>query len=250
MSFDPKFYTALHGGSEGDADFYRALCKGASRVLELGCGDARLLIEIAEVAGDVVGIEQHPGMLELAAKRIKATNVDTVKLIAGDISEPTVDGLFDCILLPFTTAYCLPQDALMRCLTACRDLLSADGFIAMDVYPAEIFHDSDISFADFDELGEISVDDVVYRVDEQTIVYRDEQRIDVTYRHVPRLGDQNAVATYTITHHYLRLSEWRPLLKQAGFGHVEIYGGFDGRAPHEDCDRIIILASQHGASAP
>ena len=250
MSFDPKFYTALHRGSEGDADFYRAICQGAGRVLELGSGNARLLVEIAEVAGEVVGIEQHPGMLELAAQRIETANVDGVTLIAGDISEPRVDGLFDCILLPFTTAYCLPKKRLIRCLTACRDLLSVDGCIAMDVYPAEIFHDSDISFAAFEELCEISVNDILYRVDEQTAVYRDAQRIDVTYRHVPRFDGQDAVATYTINHHYLRLSEWRPLLEQTGFGHVEIYGGFDGRAANEDCERIVILASKYGSSDP
>jgi len=40
-------YGSLHGGNEGDEDFCRAVCAGADRGLELGCGSGRISFSLS-----------------------------------------------------------------------------------------------------------------------------------------------------------------------------------------------------------
>ena len=48
--YPARLYVAVHEGNPGDVAFYRRCCADAGSVLELGCGDARVLAELAENA--------------------------------------------------------------------------------------------------------------------------------------------------------------------------------------------------------
>ncbi len=239
-----QLYSALHRGSPGDAEFYRSICKGVRWVLELGCGHGRLTFELAQVCDFVVGVDQDSNMLKLADVRLETNPLPNVELFCADMAQLSIDRKFDRILIPFTTAFCLDRPRLKSCLAWCSKHLSADGILALDVYPAEIFHESDVSFTEFDHLENIEVMGVEYDVCEKTSVRRLDQEISVTYRHT-RLGldGDNEPIDYTIKHHYVLMKEWPNLLRNAGFSNWEFYGDFNGSSANIDADRFIVLSS-------
>jgi SAM-dependent methyltransferase len=244
MNFDAKLYSALHQGYPGDVQFYVSVCQDAKRVLELGCGNGRITMAIAGIAREVVGVDRHSDMLDLAKKRLKESRTPTpnVALTLCDMTHIEHLGTFDRIIIPFTTIYCLDRDALSQCLAQIARMLSPDGLLAFDAYPAEIFHESSLSVSDWDPIGEIQVDDTTYLVEEETTVYRKEKQIRVAYRHTPISASDSTTLEYAILHHYVLLSEWPDLLKNAGLNTFECYGGFDGRPFHEDADRIVMMS--------
>ena len=53
----PRLYAPLHSGNEGDEDFCRAVCAGAHRVLELGCGSGRILAALSDQVTELFGVD-------------------------------------------------------------------------------------------------------------------------------------------------------------------------------------------------
>ena len=60
--YPAHLYAAVHDGNAGDVEFYRQRCAGAESVLELGCGDARVLAirkhELEQIALVLPGMER------------------------------------------------------------------------------------------------------------------------------------------------------------------------------------------------
>jgi ubiquinone/menaquinone biosynthesis C-methylase UbiE len=78
----------------------RHLPPARSRVLEIGFGSGKLLLELAGQY-DVVGLDRAPGMVRLAWRRLLARGAAS-KLLIGDVcSLPWPDGAFDAVLSTF-----------------------------------------------------------------------------------------------------------------------------------------------------
>jgi ubiquinone/menaquinone biosynthesis C-methylase UbiE len=73
------------------------------KVLEIGPGPGRRLIPAAKrvlPAGEVVGIDIQPGMLERLQRRAKAANVTNLTAVLGDATQPIVpQASFDVVYL-------------------------------------------------------------------------------------------------------------------------------------------------------
>ena len=81
---------------------------GASRVLDVGCGDGRHIVEAAKRGCFAVGVDYDAGELRKARARFGAHRVD---LIAADASRlPFRDGAFDAVICTETLEH-LPDDA-------------------------------------------------------------------------------------------------------------------------------------------
>jgi SAM-dependent methyltransferase len=79
------------------------------RVLDAGCGDARLAVALAERGAAVTGIDADPRMLAAGRARAAARGV-AVRLVQGDIGTlPFPDGSFDVVLA--VTVLCFLDDA-------------------------------------------------------------------------------------------------------------------------------------------
>ncbi|HLT36253.1 MAG TPA: class I SAM-dependent methyltransferase, partial [Enhygromyxa sp.] len=70
--YPARLYAAVHDGNPGDVEFYRRRCAGARSIVELGCGDARVLAALAEPGRRLVGVDIDPELLELARVRLSA----------------------------------------------------------------------------------------------------------------------------------------------------------------------------------
>jgi SAM-dependent methyltransferase len=67
------------------------------RALDFGCGVGRLLLPLAAIAREAVGIDIALQMLELAAQHARAAKLDNITLLRGDDHLSALEGRFDFI---------------------------------------------------------------------------------------------------------------------------------------------------------
>lgn len=71
-----------------------------SRVLDVGTGSGYAAAILAELAGEVVGIERHPALVEAARKALDGLGYANVEVLEGDGSRGVPDrGPYDAILV-------------------------------------------------------------------------------------------------------------------------------------------------------
>jgi SAM-dependent methyltransferase len=100
-------------------------------VLDLGCGTGRWCAVAAERAGQVIGLDTSPTMLETARKRFPAANIDyRMADVETKLSEQLEGLRFDLVLLFHVLEHIDDADALLRDLTviAARVLVEVPDF--------------------------------------------------------------------------------------------------------------------------
>lgn len=105
------------------------------RVLEIGCGTGKGLLEIAQRIGSdgrVFGIDISEGMLEIAARRINEAGLsETISITRGDaVNLPYDDGTFDAVFMSFTLEL-FSQSDIALVLAECIRVLKPDGRIGI-----------------------------------------------------------------------------------------------------------------------
>jgi 2-polyprenyl-3-methyl-5-hydroxy-6-metoxy-1,4-benzoquinol methylase len=69
------------------------------RVLDFGCGEGELAVQLAALGARVTGVDVSPELLSLAARRARLDGVaDRVRLVEGDIRELELRGGFDVVV--------------------------------------------------------------------------------------------------------------------------------------------------------
>lgn len=245
--FDPELYRLVHRGNDGDVRFYLDACRGAETVLELGCGDGRVLLPLARAGHAVTGLERHPGMLAVARERASgepASGVE-VDLLEGDMAALELGRRFDRILIPYCGLYCLPDDAaLAACLGAIRRHLEPSGVLLFDAYAvhdpdddpwrdAEVTSGLIVTFEDGDRHIEVY---------ERSIHVPAERRIEVTYDHLIRSADGTSGDAYTLVHHYVPITELEDRLRASGLVLEHLWGGFD-RSPFTASSEHLVVSA-------
>lgn len=225
--YPASLYAALHTGTEGDLAFYAQECAGSSSVLELGCGDGRVL-EILDVPHRA-GLDLHDGLLRAARTRVG----EGVELHTADMRTFELGRTFERIVLPFSGVYCMLSDEdIAACFGRVRAHLEPGGVFILDAYRADGFHadcePEDVGDEDWAELTVIEAQGQPYTVFERSRWSPDTQRIDVTYRHVP-LAQPTAPVDGCIEQRYLLRHQLEGHLADAGLPNVELFGGFDRR---------------------
>lgn len=238
--YPADLYASVHGGNEGDEDFYRAVCAGAHRVLELGCGSGRILAVLADQVEDLFGVDSSDEALALAREKLPAS----VRLQRADMATFDVGSGFDRVLIPFNGIYCLPDLAgVRRTFQQVEKALAPGGLLVFDGYSGDAFHE-DASFEEgFDEEEEIATVDARgkrWRVFERSEYERGPQRFTVHYRYVAENDGEEILAM--IRHRYLRLEEALEALESAGLEPLAAHGDFDQSAYDDDSDHMILTA--------
>lgn len=242
--FDPHLYRLLHCGSEGDVAFYRRLCRGAADVLELGCGDGRVLVPIAAAGSRVVGLDAHPGMLAEAARRRDACPpalAARVELVQGDLAGFALGRRFDRVILPYCGLYCVNHDAQVACLRAAAAHLRPGGRVAFDAYLLPAVPEEGETAAP-EWLTTLTDGERTIEVFEQDRHWPDERRCTVTYVHQIHQGDTQRVVQYTLAHHYLWPHDVPPLLTAAGLVIESAWQDFEGTPFGPDAEHLVVVA--------
>ena len=238
--YPADLYAALHGGNEGDEAFYRAVCAGADRVLELGCGAGRILGALADQVAELHGVDSSEEALDLARQRLPAS----VELHRAKMETFDLGGGFDRVLIPFNGIYCLPDlVSVRRTFVQAEKALAEGGLLVFDGYAGDPIHEDDAFDEGFDEEGEIATLDARgrrWRVFERSEFERGRQRFTVHYRYVAEDDGEEILAM--IHHRYLRLQEALDALESAGLQPLVAHGGFDQRVYDGDSDFMILSA--------
>lgn len=245
--YPAELYAALHVGNPGDVTFYREWCRGADRVLELGCGYGRMLEALAREDLALLGLDADRALLTLAQQRLQRVRAQNVRLVQGDMRRFAFAQPFDRILIPYSAIYCLLDlDDLAACLRHVAAHLRPEGRFIFDAYSADAFHEAaddpdELEGGDLpDDVGSVVYEGVHYHVTEQTRWWRDEQRMDVVYVHEPREG--GATIATPLQHRYLLSHQVEPLLDAAGMTLVSLAGDYEGTPFSSESDLMTVVA--------
>ncbi|MFP6685551.1 MAG: class I SAM-dependent methyltransferase [Polyangiaceae bacterium] len=243
-----ELYERLHRGHDGDLCFYENACTDCNRVLELGAGAGRVTIPIARAGAQVLGVEIDEAMLTLARRAVALETPEVqarVGWVQSDMSDFTLAGRFDRVILPYNTLLCLlSSEEVARCLACAHRHLKPDGQLIFDVYRADTMHEEDDDDDEDDHEPIVTIDHAagVFDVYEQSTWLRQEQRLDTVYHFIPRDG-QEAFAQH-IPQRYLLGPEIHQLLRDSGFRLLRHEGGFFGEPLDEEALHHVVVASR------
>lgn len=134
---DPYLYDLEYGHLSDDIMFYTDLARRwPGPVVELGCGNGRILIPIARAGASIHGIDRSAPMLGDLATKLRGESDDVQGRATwqqGDVADIT--GQHGLVLWPFNALHHVPgPEALARTLSAIRTALREDGLFALDCY--------------------------------------------------------------------------------------------------------------------
>ena len=132
-----------------DVGFYRDLCRTAGgRVLELGCGTGRILLNLIGAGIDATGVDRSLPMLERLRADAQTLGMPSPRVAQMDIGALAVTGRFAVILAPYSLiTYLTDTGYALRVLRQLHTLLDQGGCVVLDAFIPQPVS----SFADFRE---------------------------------------------------------------------------------------------------
>jgi SAM-dependent methyltransferase len=118
-----------------DVDFYARACAGrGGRVLETGCGNGRILLELLRRGIDAFGIDGSEKMLGGLAAKASARRLP-LRTCRMDVRRLAFGRHFDAVLCPYSlvTYMSAPGDAA-RMLGECARVLAPAGILVIDAF--------------------------------------------------------------------------------------------------------------------
>lgn len=107
------------------------LVRPGERVLDLGCGPANQLVQIARLNPGVhfIGLDASAEMLDRASKTIHRTGVTNIELASGDMTELVQfsDATFDCVISTMSLHHLPDISALTNTMSTARRVLKPSG---------------------------------------------------------------------------------------------------------------------------
>ena len=245
--FSADLYTLLHRGQPGDVQFYADVCATSSHVLELGCGDGRILCPLVHGHPHLkaIGLDLNPGMVARARTRVEHLDSsvrDRIRFEVGDMRDLQYADTFDTVIMPFTTVFCIPPTDLIQVFRGVERALKAGGKFVFDCYttpPDDIeCHEAFIPLT------------TVYEGDSPIYIFEKCTRdvvnscIDVTYAHSDSPVVDETSPMYVIRHHIMPLTHIADALTTAGFVDLLHQDFFTDPTTNVEQDLLVISASK------
>jgi SAM-dependent methyltransferase len=118
-----------------DVDFYARIAQSKNgRVLELGCGNGRILLDLASRGIDVVGVDRSQRMLAELFRKASERRLP-VRACAMDVRRLGFAVRFDVVLCPYSlVTYMSDEDDAARMLEEVKCVLAPDGIVVVDAF--------------------------------------------------------------------------------------------------------------------
>ncbi|MET9443390.1 class I SAM-dependent methyltransferase [Streptomyces sp. NPDC006610] len=235
---DDDFWTEFHDFlfSEQRHDQAEELLDGSpllsfppgSRVLDLCCGPGVFTVPLARRGYDVTGVDLSEAMLDRARERAAGLGA-RVTYVRADARDYEAPGRFDVVLNMFTSfGYFEDPADNARVLRTMHDCLAPGGTLILDLAGKELL------------ARRVTPPKVVHRGDDLVVqtdtVLDDWARLRSDW--VLVRGER--VTRATLEWFVYSAVELRHMAREAGFGRVEIFGGFDGRPYDENAERLVL----------
>jgi len=136
----PRYYAiGYQWNTKGECDFLEACVakfsgRKATRILDIGCGAGRHLIELAKRGYQVSGFDLHPEMVAYVKEEAQRAKVP-VAVAQGDLRRLALAGTFDiAVCLMDTFRFLLTNDEIIEHLQEVGRHLSAGGLYVTDFW--------------------------------------------------------------------------------------------------------------------
>ncbi|MBQ0865525.1 class I SAM-dependent methyltransferase [Streptomyces sp. RK75] len=201
-----------------------------ARVLDMCCGPGVFTVPLARRGHDVTGVDTSGAMLDRARKRAAEAGV-RVAYVRADAREYENPGGFDLVLNLFTSFGYFEDPAdnarMLRTMYSC---LAPGGTLVLDLAGKEL-------------LARKVTPPKVVRRGEDLMVQTDTVLDDwARLRSDWVLVRGERVTRATLVWFVYSAVELRRMAQEAGFGRVEVFGGFDGRPYDENAERLVLRA--------
>ncbi|MEO5618069.1 MAG: class I SAM-dependent methyltransferase [Candidatus Eisenbacteria bacterium] len=217
--FDPETYDQVYAGFTADLPHYLELVKhSGGAVLEVACGNGRLLIPALEAGVACDGLDYDRGMLDDLRRKLAASG-RAASLFEADMRDFTLSGRYALITIAFNSfLHNLTQEDQLATLRCCLRHLEPGGRLAIIV-----FHPSAAKLVALAE-GEILAVDQPLAVGRIRVYdHSDDDRVEQTRlvtRRIEYLDAAGRVAagkTFRFRLRYVFKPEMELLLRAAGF---------------------------------
>ncbi|MET7934805.1 class I SAM-dependent methyltransferase [Streptomyces sp. NPDC005322] len=233
-------YPAASPDIADTVDFIAKLTPESGRVLELGVGNGRIAIPLAERGLRVHGIDGSEQMLSKLAERDPEGKVG---ITTGDFTATTTGGVYDTVFIALNTFFApTSADRQVECMRRMAEQLAEGGRVVIEAFDPLPFHQQEGEKTSTRYLSERSV------MIDSTHVMRDRQLILVIHTVVD--GGVPRPAQEIIR--YAWPSEIDLMARLAGLRLVERFGGWKGEAygPHSPRHVSVYEAARPGTNGP
>lgn len=144
---EPAYYDRCYRDRSDDIRYYLGFAAGwpSARILEYGCGNGRISLELASAGHGVTGIDSSKPMLDSFRTKLASCQVDVaerVRLVHGDMREVLLPDKFSLVFSTFNTILHLYSMEDVRAFFGCvKEHLATDGRLVFDAsvpIPAEL----------------------------------------------------------------------------------------------------------------
>jgi SAM-dependent methyltransferase len=238
-----------------DVPFWRRVAAAArGRVLELGCGTARVSLPLARAGVELVGIDRSAPMLDRARRRLtrsrnhrpaRSRNHDFIKslcFVRGDIRAlPFEAGAFQTVIAPYGILQSLirPRD-LTATLTSVARIIAPGGTFGIDLVP-------DVpKWREYENRIGLRGRSGGSQLTLIESVRQDLKRRLTTFeqKYVERRGDRTREHRFDLTFRTLSVPQMTRQLEKSGFFVDTVLGDYQGRPWDDRADVWIIMAKK------
>ncbi len=225
-----------------DVSFYRAQClRGPGPVVELGCGNGRILLDLLAAGIDACGVDASAGMLADLSRKAAARGLP-VRAARMDIRALGLQPGIGVVLLPYSVVtYLTAGDDLVQLLATLHALLQPGGRCVLDAFIPWPRTANDDFVLDYRRpFGEM----VLARWKRITAVNATVNRIERRYE-VEDAGRQ-VLETIEVTEEIRPRSpgELGALLRSAGFAGIETWWDYGATADETAAQFATLVASR------
>lgn len=217
----------------------------ARSLLDVACGTATHLLELARMGYECTGLDLDPAILEVARSKIEQQGL-TVSLIKGDMRDFQLAGPVDVAINMFYSFHNVlyHENDQLNCLRSIHRALNPRGLLIMEVLPEE----NNLRLYPPGQVFEVSqrfqADGTVLRVlSENRILDREMKEVIFTFQ---TLKDGRVIKTKQMVSPFRRLylKGLEQLLVQSGFRLLERFGDCDLKTPFTPESRKLVAVAE------
>jgi SAM-dependent methyltransferase len=240
-----RFYDVIyHQVRDGvDNRFYLEKIKNTKgKVLEIGSGTGRLLVEALENGADIYGIDISPSMIDVL--KAKLTPAQQKRISLQNITDFKSETNFDLIIAPFRVFMHLTEKTdQMNALNNVNHHLNPGGSFIFDVFVPDLkmlIRGLD-NVTDFE--GEYEPGNRIKRTT-STKPDLTNQIINITFRMEWNEGSLNYSSDWNTPLRYFFRFELEHLVERSKFKKYHINGDFSGNEPDNDSKEFILTCEK------
>jgi D-alanine-D-alanine ligase len=211
--------------------------KKGSRILDLGCGPGRYVIELAKSGFDVLGIDINEEYVALAKKISEREHINP-ELIVGDMREFSYADYFDAVINVGTSFGFFETEAENQLvIESIAAALKPRGRFLLEMGNRDYF------LKNFEEAtSRENPDGSVIEVQRGFNYVR--SRIDTTFR---KSRDGELIETWSHSWRAYTLTEIGSLLSEGGLEIVNAFGGWQSEPYSVDANRMVVISKKRAS---